>query len=346
MTEPGPHPKLSVVIPTLGRSTLLPTLESLLSTAGLESVEIIVAGKISDPTVSQAFKKMKEAHAFIRHLEVAFEKGDSSEKKNAGWRAAKADLVAFLDDDVVVAPDWPVQMQSAFDDPETALVSGPGLVPPDIPLFPRLAGLALSSPAAGYVAWRYRHQSDPLIPINWSKIIGCNMAYRRSVLEAIGGFDAAFWPGEEMIAAFITEQKGYRLMFCSSAWVYHYPRQSILRFIKQIYGYGATRIRLIRGGVQFEATTLVPALWVGTLIVGAIASLFNPWFLLLLGGAWAAHFLVTLVITAMMVRESGQWKDVGLIGVIPMMHLSYGWAGWVELFCPNRDLSLRLQDKN
>ena len=88
------------------------------------------------------------------------------------------------------------------------------------------------------------------------------MAYRKKVIEEIGAFDPAFWPGEEMIAAFKTEQRGYVLLFNSDAYVYHYPRQSLGRFWKQIWGYGATRIRLIRAGTEIEPTTIVPGLWV------------------------------------------------------------------------------------
>ena len=68
----------------------------------------------------------------IRNLPVSFAIGDSSEKKNAGMRESRADLVAFLDDDVVVAPDWPEKVIASFERPEVGLVSGPGLVPDDV----------------------------------------------------------------------------------------------------------------------------------------------------------------------------------------------------------------------
>ena len=44
-----------------------------------------------------------------------------------------------------------------------------------------MAGLALASRAAGYVADRYRQGEDEVRPINWSRIIGCNAAYRRNM---------------------------------------------------------------------------------------------------------------------------------------------------------------------
>jgi cellulose synthase/poly-beta-1,6-N-acetylglucosamine synthase-like glycosyltransferase len=342
MSDPAPAPpRLTVVIPTLGRDTLLPTIHSVLRATGADQLEISVVGRIADPQIAGQLAACQREHEHVLHHDVTFAKGDSSEKKNVGWRAARADIVAFLDDDVVVAPDWPVQMLAAFNDPAVALVSGPGLIPPDAGLFARLAGLTLSSPAAGYVAWRYRHGTNNLLPIKWSKIIGCNMAYRKSVLTEIDGFDPAFWPGEEMIASFRTQQKGYQLIFHSAAWAYHYPRQTLGRFWRQIFGYGATRIRLIRAGVECEPTTLVPVLLVLLLVLGLTGSLFSPLLAYATALFVSTYLLAALGIAILMTRESGQIKDLLIFFLIPILHLSYGIAGWVELIRPNRDLGLR-----
>lgn len=260
-------PILSVVIPTLGRPILVRTLNSLIQTKGFPQLEVLIAGRIASGQVLDEVHRLLAEHPQLRHLPVSFAVGDSSEKKNAGWRASRADLVAFLDDDVVVAADWAQHMLASFDRPEIALVSGPGLVPRDVSWMTRLAGSALASKAAGYVSERYLQGQVRPRAIRWSRIIGCNMVYRKKILEAIGGFDPKFWPGEEMVAAFRTEKAGYQLMFNPEAYVFHYPRQTFGHFIRQIYGYGATRVRLIRSGVDPEPVTLVPALWVLSLAV-------------------------------------------------------------------------------
>lgn len=339
MSDNAGQPLLSVVIPTLGRDLLIRTVESLIAAKGFDRIEIIVAGRIAPGPVLDRLAELARAHPAIRHLPVAYPAGDSSEKKNAGWREAHSELVAFLDDDVVVAPDWPERMIRCFDRPEVGLVSGPGLVPDDVSLMTRLAGLALSSRGAGYVSERYLKGQDPVRPIRWSRIIGCNMVYRRSVIEGLGGFDPVYWPGEEMIASFRAEQKGHAILFNSDAYVYHYPRQSIRRFWKQIYGYGATRVRLIRGGTDVEPTTVVPAAWVLSLAVLGIGSLFTPWCLALLALDLFLYALAALWITFDKVRETGRPRDGLLFFLIPVMHLSYGIAEWHELFRPNKDLS-------
>ena len=191
------NPALSVVIPTQGRPILLRTLDSLLNAECSDQLEIIVAGKVHYPEILSDLQKRISEEPRIRHLDVEYDIGDSSEKKNAGYRDAKADLIAFLDDDVRVAPDWPKQIIDAFATESAEIISGPSLVPPDVSYLARLAGLCLSSKAAGYVSGRYRQAENRLRPIAWSEIIGCNMVYRRTAFEQVGGFDPKFWPGEE-----------------------------------------------------------------------------------------------------------------------------------------------------
>jgi cellulose synthase/poly-beta-1,6-N-acetylglucosamine synthase-like glycosyltransferase len=333
------HPTLSVVIPTLGRSILIQTLESLSRTSGFETLDIIVAGNISDPNVSRRVEELQGRYSQIRHLKVAFPVGDSSEKKNAGCREARADIVAFIDDDVVVGKEWAVRILEPFSDPKVGLVSGPSLVPDDVPLMSRLAGVALASKAAGYVSERYLAGHDAIREVKWSRLIGCNMAYRRTVLEALGGFDPKFYPGEEMIAAFKATQTGHVLMFCPKATLHHYPRATFPRFWRQIYTYGATRIRLYRAGVELEWFPLIPALWVASLLLLVVTAPFCRVMATLLVLNLVLYCLVALWITIDKFRETRKMRDLLMVFLVPCMHFSYGWAEWVELFHRDRDFS-------
>jgi cellulose synthase/poly-beta-1,6-N-acetylglucosamine synthase-like glycosyltransferase len=340
MTEAGNfQPGLSIVIPTMGRTILIQTLDSLVAAEGFDQLEVIVAGRVPDGRVAEQLAQTCASHPNIRHLDIQFETGDSSRKKNEGAAVAKAPLIAFLDDDVVVAPDWPLQIVEPFADSQVGLVSGPSLVPDDINRMGRLAGLTLSSRAAGYVAERYRQNQDKTYPIDWDRVIGCNAVYRREAFEQMGGFPADFYPGEEMIAAFRTEQAGWKLLFIPSAWVNHYPRQSLWRFGRQMWGYGATRIRLLRGGVSFHPLPLVPGLWVaGTgLLLGL--SVFFSWARLLLLVDLGLYLTMAFLIALETVCRTRKWGDGWVWAMIPWMHLAYGTAEWAEFFHPGADFS-------
>jgi cellulose synthase/poly-beta-1,6-N-acetylglucosamine synthase-like glycosyltransferase len=332
-------PNLSIVIPTMGRPILVRTLESVLATKGVDHLEVSVVGEIPDYDVLQKVASITAAHPNVRHISISWPTGDSSRKKNHGAEESRADIVAFLDDDVVIAPDWPEHILKAFDDPAVGLVSGPSLVPEDINLSARLAGLALTSRAAGYAADRYRVGQVTVREITWSRIIGCNAAYRKTVFQQMGGFPPEFYPGEEMIAAWRTQQLGHKLFFIPAAWVYHYPRQSVKRFCRQMWGYGATRIRLKRAGTAFEWTTLIPAAWVFSLVALGLLAPFCGFCVFLLKLDLAFYALMALAVALETSAQTRRPLDLLVFFMIPVMHLSYGLAEWFEFFRPNRDLS-------
>lgn len=334
-----PQPILSVVIPTMGRPILFKTLDSLLACDRNAEIEIFVIGIIPDGPVLLRVQQMAAADARVRHLPVRYPVGDASEKRNAGYRESRADIIAFIDDDVYVPPHWTTRVLEAFGPPDVGMVSGPSLVPTDITLLARLAGLALSSRAAGYVAQRYVKGADSVRRVKWSRTIGCNMIFRRSAFEQIRKFDPDFYPGEEMIAAHGVAKNGHALVFHSDAYVYHYPKQTFRGFWKQIFRYGATRIRLMRAGLDVELTPLVPAAWILSLAVFGAGAFFSPWFRWLLALDLAAYALTALWVALGVALETRRAGDLLLFFIQPFMHLAYGAGIWVEVFRPDKDLS-------
>jgi glycosyltransferase involved in cell wall biosynthesis len=335
---PTPTPKLSVVIPTMGRAILFKTLDSLRETEGNADLEIIVVGVIPDGPVLDRVKELVAADPRVQHLSIRYPKGDASEKRNAGYRASRADIVAFIDDDVYVPPHWTTRVLEAFAPADIGMVSGPSLVPTDISLLARLAGLALSSRAAGYVAHRYVKGQEAVKRVKWSRTIGCNMIFRRSAFEQITGFDPDFYPGEEMIAADAVARRGHALVFDSEAYVYHYPKTTFRGFWRQIFRYGATRIRLMRAGLDVEWTPLVPAAWVLSLVVLGLGAAFSLWLKWLLWLDVGAYSVVSLFIALGIFVETRRPSDLLLLFIQPFMHLAYGVGIWVEVFRPDKDL--------
>jgi len=332
-------PELSVVIPTLGRPLLIRTIESLLAARGMERAEIRVVGRVADPAVRERLETLLTEHpGRVGHEDITFAEGDSSRKKNAGMGRSKAEIVAFLDDDVTVAPDWPERMLATFEDTGAAMVSGPSLVPEEVGPFARLAGYAMASWATGYAAARYRRSTCEAYPVDWDRIIGCNMAFRRGVLAAAGGFDPRFFPGEELLAAYGVEQAGHRILFDPRAYVYHYPRQDLRGFIRQIWSYGATRTRLRRSGIKMSPVVLLPAIWVAVLPLAALAAVWWPPARALLAVLLAAYGVLALASTLRSWVLTRDALSLGLLGVIPLMHGAYGLGQWAEGLRPGRDL--------
>ena len=110
-------------------------------------------------------------------------------------------------------------------------------------------------------------------------------------------------------------------------------------------------MRLFRGGVKAHLAPLVPAAWVASTLLLALAALAG--FLLpappllpetalaLLAAETAAYAAVVARAAAGVVRETGKRGDWRVWAWIVEMHVAYGLGAWAEFFRPGKDFSER-----
>jgi len=78
-------------------------------------------------------------------------------------------------------------------------------------------------------------------------IPGCNMAFRKECLEAIGGFDPQFrTAGDDVDVCWQLQERGWTLGFHPAALVWHHRRNSVRTYWKQQIGYGRAEAMLER----------------------------------------------------------------------------------------------------
>jgi GT2 family glycosyltransferase len=106
-----------------------------------------------------------------------------SAARNAGWQSVASPLVAFIDDDAVASPDWLHELVDAVDRHGADVVGGA--------IEPRWTGEAPGwySPRLGWVVG-CSYEGQPIEAARVRNVIGCNMLFRRELLERLGGFDA------------------------------------------------------------------------------------------------------------------------------------------------------------
>ena len=103
--------------------------------------------------------------------------------RNAGVTAARGALLAFTDDDCYPAVDYIDSVANAFADRERGFIGGRILLydAQDHPITIRVDSTPIPIP--------------PCSVVPTGLVQGANMAFRREVLERIGGFDDALGPG-------------------------------------------------------------------------------------------------------------------------------------------------------
>ena len=183
--------------------------------AQIDEVVVVDASSADDGVaLARVYPSVQYVHA--PHLA-----GWMTRSRNEALRWVRSDVVAFLDDDVVVSDGWASALRSAFV-PDVSAVAGrtrnglPGEDEYDRPIGRLLADGTLTD---GFAA---RANG----PLRVDHGIGANMAFRREVLAALGGFRDDY-PGtalREDTDVFLRVRKlGRKAVFAPDAVVEHRP---------------------------------------------------------------------------------------------------------------------------
>ncbi len=165
--------RLSVVVPTYRRPELLAVCLNALQTQSLSPVEfeIIVVDDGHDPRTRDLVHAMarQRTQPALRYLRPATGRGPAV-ARNAGWRAARGEIVGFTDDDTVPDAEWLVEGLRAMGT-SVAAVRGRVVVP-------------LPARITDHVRMTQGLEA--------AEFVTANCFVRRDVLARLDGFDERF----------------------------------------------------------------------------------------------------------------------------------------------------------
>ena len=222
-------PKISVVVCTFnGRRTIRECLEGI-GKLHYPNYETIV---VDDGSTDGAGDIAAEYDVRL----IRTENQGLSAARNLGWQSATGEIVAYIDDDASPDPDWLTYLAAAFLKEEYAGVGGPNIPVPD------------DGDTANCIANSPGGPAHVLLSdCEAEHIPGCNMAFRRSWLEVINGFDPQFrQAGDDVDVCWRTRDRGGKLGFSPAAMVWHHYRRTVRAYWKQQMGYGKAEAMLER----------------------------------------------------------------------------------------------------
>jgi GT2 family glycosyltransferase len=161
---------IAVVVATRDRAELLlRLLDALARQEASRNFEVVI---VDDGSSDATFERAKGAAASLPYPLRVLRQDESTgpaAARNRGWRAASAPVIVFTDDDCVPEPAWLRALVTAVAGAD--LAAGVTTYPED--------------QADRRGTWSYWMEDDG----NSGHFSTCNVAYRRDVLEAVGGFD-------------------------------------------------------------------------------------------------------------------------------------------------------------
>jgi GT2 family glycosyltransferase len=203
-------PRVSVAVSTYQRAAALPRLVEALErqTLPLSDFEVVIADNgATDDTPAVLRRLQAESLLDIRVVRAEKNRGPAA-GRNLAWRAAHAPTIAFTDDDCRPQPDWLAAGLTAL--AGAAVVVGRTEPPPE-------------------QLWLEDGPFARVVRVEEARFFEtCNVFYRRSDLEAAGGFDETFLTpaGEDTDLALRIRPRGEGVVFAPDALVYHDIRPS------------------------------------------------------------------------------------------------------------------------
>jgi len=113
--------------------------------------------------------------------------------RNKALALADGEIVAFVDSDCIVAPDWLLELLKWFDEPSVAIAGNEYLLPQNASIFER----------NWYPRSNFGIKENDLIPAG-------NMAMSKKIVQSLGGFDESLITGEDAQILQLVRSAGFR----------------------------------------------------------------------------------------------------------------------------------------
>jgi len=219
-SNPVPAPLVSVVVTVKNEERGIGRLlESLLLQE--PPFEVVVVDALSrDRTVEIARSYAAKAPGIVQVYQKFGSRGIG---RNEGVARSKGEFVAFIDGDCWADSHWLAAIRAGF--ARSDVVAG--------------TTLAVGSHQYGQLdrVELFQRGNDVTAP-------SCNLGYRRSLFEALGGFDPRFITAEDIDLNLRAVERGATILPVPEARVFHQMRSTLARFLLQAFwnGYGRKQL--------------------------------------------------------------------------------------------------------
>lgn len=182
--------------------------------------------------------------------------------RNKAVQEATGELLAFLDDDVVVDRQWLIGLQEAWaENPDAAAFTGL-VLPYELETQAQIIFEHRGGFRRGFEKIRYGQSlaGNPSYPAGAGIFgAGCNMTFRRQILLDVGGFDEALDTGKPLPGGgdldifYRVVRAGYPLVYEPLYLVYHQHRRDMKQLQHQYWTWGLGLMAFVVKSFQYDS---------------------------------------------------------------------------------------------
>jgi len=215
-------PLASIIIPTIGKLEMLKEALASLDGSIPKSIQLLIVDNSNGDI--HRFDALQAKFPRLDVNAIQEPRNGLHYARHAGALAAKADILVYIDDDVICPKGWLEKLLQPFHDPSVACVGGKTVgkfaeqPPESVKDYPAYFSLLDLGP------------SERDIRFPEETLFGCNFAVRKQVLLDVGGFNpdgfsdrAFYWyrgDGETGLQRKLAAAK-QRMVYSPDAWLYH-----------------------------------------------------------------------------------------------------------------------------
>jgi glycosyltransferase involved in cell wall biosynthesis len=195
-------------------------LDSLVTQEG--PIEIVVVDANSRDRTREIVERYVQQYPGLVRMYI--KPGSRGLSTNYGISQAKGDIIAFTGGDCIANPFWIKELRKS-------IMNGNAVV----------AGKTINM---GLKAWEELDRVELFYRGVDLSYPSCNEAFKREVLEKVGGFDTWFITAEDIDLNYRSVDAGYEIVYNPNAVIYHRTKATLYRFYKQAFWNGAGRKQL------------------------------------------------------------------------------------------------------
>ncbi len=212
--------KFSVVIITRNAETFIRDCLDSLVYQSRKPDEVIIVDSVSTDATQAIVKEYSAKWPFVK---LFVHQSGKSDGRNYGAEKCTGDIVAFIDSDAIAHALWTQEIIRAMGNADV------------------VAGREVRLGYHAFTSLRRVGLLHKGMDVTYPSV---NLAFKKSVFDAIEGFDPWFKEAEDVDINYRAVDAGYKLVYHPEAIVYHNARSTFTAFFKQAFWYGFGRKEL------------------------------------------------------------------------------------------------------